>query len=232
VALTAQPQSYPPIKGGKEEMGRLANYAISVITTIVTIVTFVGFLTSKPLNTWTKTHSEVIFYALIFFFMATGASLNYLIGEKKKYRKLEAATARVKPSEHDRKLFQSFMAILPPGGPIIVWLKETSVPNAFLHKDYDAIETVLKDMRLQSPQFDNSKVETSYGQLHAAMQKFKDVTLQYMRRDPGSPWLRIPPEWDGEHSARATGEIKKIRTELIAEYDNFLELAHQNGIDE
>jgi len=213
-------------------MGRSANYAISVITTIVTVVTFVGFLTSKPLNTWTKTHSEVIFYGLIFFFMATGASLSYFFAEREKYRKLEDATARVGPSEHDRRLFQSFMAILPPGGPVIVWLKETSVPNAFLRKDFDAIETILKDMRLQSRQFDNSKVETSYGQLRTAMQKFKDVTLQYMHRDPGSPWLRIPPERDGEHSARATGEISKIRTELIAEYDNFLKLAHQTGMDE
>lgn len=213
-------------------MGRLANYAISVITTIVTIVTFVGFLTSKPLNTWTKTHSEVIFYGLIFFFMATGASLNYFFEERKKYRKLKEATARVEPSEHDRKLFQSFMTMLPPGGPIIVWLKENFVPNAFLHKDYEVIETVLRDMRLQSLQFDNPKVETSYDQLYRAMQKFKGITLQYMRKDPGSPWLRIPPEWDGERSGRATDEINKIRLELIGKYDNFLELAHQNGIDQ
>lgn len=63
---------------GKEEMRRLPNYAISVITTIVTLVTFAGFLTSKSLENWTKTHSEVIFYGLIFFFMTTGALLNYL----------------------------------------------------------------------------------------------------------------------------------------------------------
>jgi hypothetical protein len=211
-------------------MGRLANYAIYVITTIVTIVTFVGFLTSKPLKAWTKTHSEVIFYGLIFFFMTTGAALNYLFAEKKKYRKLKAATTGVKPSEHDINLFQRFTETLPPDGSVIVWLKENSASNAFLRKDFEGIEAALRDMRLQSPEFDNSKVDSSYGQLYGTMKEFEEITLEYMRKDPGSPWLRIPPEWDGDRSRKAAEEINEIRRELIEKYDNFLKLAHQNAI--
>ena len=213
-------------------MGRLGNYAITFITTIMTIVGFVGFVTSKPLDTWTKTHSEVVFFGFIVFFMATGASFNYFLEEKKKYRRLEKSTARVGPSEHDRKLFKDFMAMLPPDGSIVVWLKEDSVPDAFLRKDFEAFEAALRGMELQSLQFDNSRVKTSYDQLYGVMKKFKEVTLRYMHKDPGSPWLQIPPEWDDERSGRVTAEIKEIRSELIKKYNSFLDLARQDGIDQ
>jgi len=214
-------------------MGRLAKYAIAIITAIVTIVTFVGYLTSKSLNTWTKTHSVVIFYGVIFFFMVTGVSLNYLFKERRKYRRLEKKTARVKSSEHDKKLFQGFITILPPAGPVMKWLRESVRPNAFLIKDYKALEDVLGDMGLRPLGFDNPEVEASYGQLHEAVQEFKNVTLECMPKDPNSrPWLRIPPEWDDERIGRATDEIDEIRLELIGKYENFLDLAHKSRADE
>jgi hypothetical protein len=213
-------------------MGRLGNYAITFITTIMTIVGFVGFVTSKPLDAWTKTHSEVVFFGFIVFFMATGASFNYFLEEKKKYQKLKESTARVEPSEHDRKLFKDFMAMLPPDGSVIVWLKETSVPDAFLRKDFEAFEAALRGMEQQSLQFDNSKVEVGYGQLHEAMQKFENVTMHYMLKDPGGPWLQLPSEWDRERSDKAAGEINQIRLDLTRKYGKFLDLAHQDGIDQ
>ena len=213
-------------------MGRLANYVIFVITTIVTIVTFVGFLTSKSLKTWTKTHSEVIFYGLIFFFLATGASLNFLSEVWKRNRQLRKATAHVKPSEHDRKLFQAFITTLPPDGPVIKWLKGNFRPDAFSKKDSKGIGDALGVMRLQSLGFDNSGVGTSYNQLKEAMQKFEKTTVQYMRNDPASPWLEIRPELDSESSNRAIGEIDEVRRELIEKYENFLYLAHKSEIDQ
>jgi hypothetical protein len=69
-------------------MKRLANYAISIITAIVTLVTFIGFLASKSLASWTRTHSEVVFYGLIFFFLASGVLLNYFFAERKRYQRL------------------------------------------------------------------------------------------------------------------------------------------------
>ncbi len=210
-------------------MGRLANKVIVVITTVVTVVTFVGFLVSKPVNEWTKTHSEVIFYGFIVCFLAAGIALNYFFEERKKYQKLKRSTSRVKPSGLDKKLFQSFMGMLPPDGPVIAWLKVTSEPEAFKRKDYAAMEDVLRKMKLQSLRFDNSKVRAGYDQLHAAMQKFNEITLRHMRSNP--PWLEIPPELDSDTKKAAKAEISQIRLELTEEYDSFLDLAHQNGID-
>src|SRR5580698_9157380 len=133
-------------------MGRLANNALFAVTTIVTIVTFLGFVTAEPVRAWAKTHSEAVFYGLIFFFLATGISLNYLLAERKKCKQLE----KVRPSEHDRKLYQAFVAMLPPGGPVIKWLKEDFTLNAFMKDNYKAIEAAFKTMRLQSLGFDNS----------------------------------------------------------------------------
>ncbi len=213
-------------------MKRLANYAISIMAAIMTIVAFVGFITSKSLKTWAKTHSEVVFYGLIFFFMATGVSLNYLFEEQRKYRQLKEATARVKPSEHDRKLFQGLITMLPPDGSVIEWLKENFVSNRFLDEHYKIIEAVLRNMRLRSLEFDNSLAEASYDQLHRAMQKFEDTTLKYMWQDPNGPWLKVPPEWDEKRFSKATDEINEVRLELIENYDNFLDVAHRNRIDQ
>ena len=213
-------------------MGRLANYVIFVITTIVTIVTFVGFLTSKSLKIWTKTHSEVIFYGLIFFFLATGALLNFLSEVWKRNRQLRKATVHVKPSEHDRKLFQAFIATLPPDGSVIKWLKENFRSDSFPKKESKGISDALGRMRLQSLGFDNSGVGTGYNQLKEAMQKFEAATLEYMQNDPTNPWLEIKPELDSESSKMAAGEINKIHRELIEIYENFLYLAHKSEIDQ
>jgi hypothetical protein len=213
-------------------MGRLGNYVIFVITTIVTIVTFVGFLTSESLKTWTRTHSEVIFYGLIFFFLATGASLNSLSEERKRNRQLRKATAHVEPSEHDRKLFQTFITMLPPDGPVIKWLKENFRPDAFSKKDFKGIEDALGRMRLQSLGFDDSGVGASYNQLREAMQKFALAIPPYMRNDPASPWLEIQPELDSESSKKAADEINEMHRELVEKYENFLYLAHQSEIDQ
>lgn len=213
-------------------MGRLANYAISVITTIVTLVAFVSFLASESLKTWTKTHSEIIFYGLIFFFMATGVSFNYLTEERRKSRGLEEAIGRTKPSEHDKKLFQGSMAMLPPDGPVIEWLKENFMSKAFFSEHYDVIESVLRNMRLRSLEFDNSNVEVSYDQLYTALQRFEDTTLQYMWQDPNDSWLRIPSEWNDERFEKARDDISKARLELVEKYDNFLDVAHRNNIDQ
>jgi hypothetical protein len=217
--------------GGKEEMGRLANYALSIVTTTVTIVTFVGFVTAKPLETWTKNNSKLIFYGLILFFMATGVSLNYFFEERKKFRQLTERAARVEPSEHDRKLFQNFITMLPPGGLIVEWLKTNPTPKAFRNEHYEVIQTVLKSMKLQAPGFDNSEVEASYGQLQEEMEKFETTILEYMHReDLDNPWLRIPPEWDDERTDNAIAKISKVRLELKERYDHFLGLAHKAGI--
>jgi hypothetical protein len=212
-------------------MGRLAKYAISVITTIVTLIAFISFLTSTPMKTWTKTHSEVIFYAAIFLFLTTGASLNYLFEEKKGYRRLKDVTARAKPSEHDKKLFQGLLAMLPPDGPVIEWLKENFMAKAFFSEHYNVIESILRSMRLRPLEFDNPHIEASYDQLHRGIQAFEDTTLQYMWQEPDDPWMRIPPEWDDERFEKARNDILEVRRELVEKYDSFLELAHKNNID-
>lgn len=177
-----------------------------------------------------KTHSEWIFYALIVLFVIAGLSLNYLLDEKRRYRELRETTA--KPSEHDRKLFQALVTALPSDGPVIEWLKENFMANRFIDKDFSTIQSTLRGMRLRALEFDNPELEASYDQLHRSMQEFEDAAVQYMWIEPNGPWLSIPREWEDERFNKAADEINEARIELVQKYDNFLEIAHKQGIDQ
>jgi hypothetical protein len=212
-------------------MRGLANYSIGIIAAILTLVAFVEFLTSSPLKAWTKSHSSWVFYALVFFFLATGVSLNYLSEARRKYQEIRREIAPA--SEHDRKLFLDLMAMLPPDGAAIEWLKENFVSSIFPREHYKVIEGTLRSMRLRSLEFDNPNAEASYNGLHSAMQKFENKAVQHMWQDDSDGlWLRIPQEWDDERSSKAADDIAEARLNLVEKYDDFLRIAHKNKIDQ
>lgn len=145
-----------------------------------------------------------------------------------------AVAAKTTPA-HDRELYHRLVEQISPDGPVINWLKNNFVLKHLPTDLFEIVTQVQRAMNLEVIGFDNKSVNDAHSDLRRAIEKFCDEVNWHTWPDQENRWLQVPNEWrdreDRTQYDTAMTVIADARDSLIAAYDSFLKICHQEGID-
>ena len=180
----------------RQPVKRIAGNLLAVVGGVVTIASFVSLLTSKPMRVWIARHPYYTFSALIVSIFALLVVLNYAQDLRTRWTALvsSAPAEPPKPTTHDCALFRKLVAILPPDGTIMKWLKggfdSQRLPNAPLR----ALDEAGVELTLDAVGFDDHSANTHYHDLGISITFFCDIARN-SRLDTTED-LKIPQWWE------------------------------------
>ena len=212
---------------------RIVGNLLAVIGGAVTLASFVSLLTSKPMRVWVVRHPYYTFSALIVSIFALLIVLNYAQELRARTALANSAPAAEppKPTAHDCALFRDLVAILPPDGAIMEWLKggfdSLKLPNAPLQ----ALDQTGLKITLDAVGFDDHSANAGYRDLGISIKSFCKIVKKSARLDTTETYLEIPQWWEKDRRTLYETEIQAAHGRLTSAYDGCLRACHSAGMD-
>jgi len=221
----------------RQQLKGITANLLAVIGAAVTIASFVSLLTSRPMRSWVSRHPFYMFFALIIAIFTLLVVLNYAQDLRGRWSALAGSTPAAeppKPTIHDSALFRELIAILPPNGTIMEWLKEDfnslQLPSARMQ----TLGQAGRKLTLNTVGFDDQSASAGYHELTISIEAFCQKARKWALPDATGVNLEIPDWWRFERQEQyhtALTDINDARSRLINAYDDCLRICHSAGMD-
>ena len=198
----------------------------AVAGALVAAITLISMLASRALRHWLKLHPSLIFVSLIISVLIISILLNYIRTSRQ-----EGTQSSV--NNHDADLLGHFIAVLPPDGVTITWMRQDFDPAALPRESLQALIEAIRRLRLNPVGYDDRIARGAYTHLDNAIENFFQEALKWAQLDPRGNFYTIPDEWKYEQRTKyetAVLEIQKRHTIMLVAYDNFLQVCHEQNI--
>ena len=136
----------------------------------------------------------------------------------------------LKRIEHDKKLFEKIIEILPSNSPSIMLVKEKTL-NMFHSDELNDFIKVMNELNGSEYSFFDVELEDERKKLYMLINKFiNDISMKTYSHHNNASYKCVPPEWESTKPElyKDTLDILHIKaTELFKVYDEFVKFAKE-----
>jgi hypothetical protein len=213
----------------------LVNHLFTIAGGIVSVVTLIVMLESKGSRHWVKDNPFLLLTLLVAAVAVILLMVNAMQRFNARYRSLSALlpAGDPLPSEHDRQLTREALAELPPGGPLIRWLRQEFVSSAAPQDRVQEFAAAARHLSHDPLDFDDKEMAIDYLRLKTSAGKFSQKLQLWMSLEAGETQRIIPVEWSFDENGKyrlAVTEIEDAHNDLLRAYDRFLHTCQHRGL--
>lgn len=199
----------------------------SIVGATVAVITLLTMLFSKGVRHWVKQHPYPIFWGLFAMTIVVITLLNYIQALRRTPISADAA------GNPDSDLLGNFLAVLPPDGAVMKWLRQAFEPVTIPRTSLLALKEAASRLALYPIAYQNAVINKAYAQFNESLARFCEIVQNWVILDPRGELYNIPEEWQFENKSRydaAKCEIQAAHDLLIELYDKFLQRCHDRGL--